>query len=131
MPHGVLLEGTCLGVPQRVLFECFVAFFGKKIEKNTLCGTPSQVPKIAPKSTPWGTFRLGPWSTPVNGGRDHKFSEQSVSASDFATHEMEDPLKASTTPHIVCATPCSPTGVTAIGCTRRGSYSAKGRVSAF
>ena len=24
------------------------------------------------KSTPWGTFRSAPWSTPVNGGRDRK-----------------------------------------------------------
>ena len=24
------------------------------------------------KSTPWGTFRPGPWSTPVNGGRERK-----------------------------------------------------------
>ena len=43
--------GTCLGVPQRVLFECFLAFLGpkktKKHSKNTLWGTPRQVPKIA------------------------------------------------------------------------------------
>ena len=28
------------------------------------------MPKSCPKSTPWGTFRPGPQSTPVNGGRD-------------------------------------------------------------
>ena len=46
--------GTCLGVPQRVLFECFLAFFGpknaKKHSKSTLWGTPRQVPKIAQKA---------------------------------------------------------------------------------
>ena len=53
--------GTCLGVPQRVFFECFLAFFGpKKHSKSTLWGTPRQVPKIAQKNTPGGTFRPGP-----------------------------------------------------------------------
>ena len=45
--------GTCLGVPQRVLFKCFLALFGsknaKKHSKSTLWGTPRQVPKIAQK----------------------------------------------------------------------------------
>ena len=66
--------GTCLGVPQRVLFECFLAFFGpkndKKHSKSTLWGTPRQVPKIAQKALRGALSGPGPKSTPVNGGRD-------------------------------------------------------------
>ena len=68
--------GTCLGVPQRVLFECFLAFFGpknvKKHSKSTLWGTPRQVPKIAQKALRGALPGPGPKSTPVNGGRDRK-----------------------------------------------------------
>ena len=76
-----------LALVSRVLFErfwapglecprkCFFGTFGakkrqKKHSKSTLWGTPSQVPKNAQKSTPWGTFQPKPFSTPVNGGRD-------------------------------------------------------------
>ena len=49
-----VILGTCLGVPQRVLFECFLALWGlknaKKHSKSTLCGTPRQVPKITRKA---------------------------------------------------------------------------------
>ena len=66
--------GTCLGVPQRVLFECFLAFLGpknaKKHSKSTLWGTPRQVPKIAQKALRGALSGPGPKSTPVNGGRD-------------------------------------------------------------
>ena len=66
--------GTCLGVPQRVLFECFLTFLGpknaKKHSKNTLWGTPRQVPKIAQKALQGALSGPGPTSTPVNGGRD-------------------------------------------------------------
>ena len=66
--------GTCLGVPQRVLFKCFLAFLGpknaKKHSKSTLWGTPRQVPKIAQKALRGGLSGPGPKSTPVNGGRD-------------------------------------------------------------
>ena len=68
--------GTCLGVPQRVLFECFLAFLGpknaKKHSKSTLWGTPRQVPKIAQKALRGALSGPGPKSTPVNGGRDRK-----------------------------------------------------------
>ena len=68
--------GTCLGVPQRVLFECFLAFFGpknaKKHSKGTLWGTPRQVPKIAQKALRGALSGPGPKGTPVNGGRDRK-----------------------------------------------------------
>ena len=68
--------GTCLGVPQRVLFECFLAFFGpkntKKHSKSTLWGTPRQVPKIAQKALRKALSGPGPKSTPVNGGQDRK-----------------------------------------------------------
>ena len=79
MPPEVLFGqflGTCLGVPQRVLFECFLAFFGpknaKKHSKSTLWGTPRQVPKIAQKALRGALSGPGPKSTPVNGGRDRK-----------------------------------------------------------
>ena len=66
--------GTCLGVPQRVLFECFLAFLGpknaKKHSKSTLWGTPRQVPKIAQKALRGALSGPGPKSTPVNGGWD-------------------------------------------------------------
>ena len=66
--------GTCLGVPQRVLFECFLAFFepknAQKHSKSTLWGTPRQVPKIAQKALRGELSGPGPKSTPVNGGRD-------------------------------------------------------------
>ena len=68
--------GTCLGVPQRVLFECFLAFLGpknaKKHSKSTLWGTPRQVPKIAQKALRGALSGPSPKSTPVNGGRDRK-----------------------------------------------------------
>ena len=68
--------GTCLGVPQRVLFECFLAFLGpktaKKHSKSTLWGTPRQVAKIAQKALRGALSGPGPKSTPVNGGRDRK-----------------------------------------------------------
>ena len=69
--------GTCLGVPQRVLFECFLAFLGpknaKKHSKSTLWGTPRQVPKIAQKKALRGALSgPGHKSTPVNGGRDRQ-----------------------------------------------------------
>ena len=63
-------------MPQRVLFECFLAFFGpknaKKHSKSTLWGTPRQVPKIAQKALRGALSGPGPKSTPVNGGRDRK-----------------------------------------------------------
>ena len=67
--------GTCLGVPQRVLFECFSAFLGpknvEKHSKSTLWGSPRQVPKIAQKALRGGALSgPGPKNTPVNGGRD-------------------------------------------------------------
>ena len=66
--------GTCLRVPQRVLFECFLAFLGpkkaKKHSKSTRLGTPRQVPKIAQKALRGALSGPGPKSTPVNGGRD-------------------------------------------------------------
>ena len=66
--------GTCLGVPQRMLFECFLAFLGpknaKKHSKSTLWGTPRQVPKIAQNALRGALSGPGPKSTPVNGGRD-------------------------------------------------------------
>ena len=72
--------GTCLGVPQRVLFECFLAFFGpknaKKHSKSTLWGTPRQVPKIAQKALRGALSGPGPKSTPVNGGRDRNANGQ-------------------------------------------------------
>ena len=56
--------GTCLGVPQRVLFECFLAFFGpknaKKHSKSTLCCTPRQVPKIAQRELQGALSGPGP-----------------------------------------------------------------------
>ena len=68
--------GTCLGVPQRVLFECFLAVLSpknaKKHSKSTLWGTPRQVPKIAQKALRGALSGPGPKSTPVNGGRDRK-----------------------------------------------------------
>ena len=68
--------GTCLGVPQRVFFECFLAFLGpknaKKHSKSTLWGTPRQVPKIAQKALRGALSGPDPKSTPVNGGRDRK-----------------------------------------------------------
>ena len=64
--------GTCLGVPQRVLFECFLVFFGPKNAKKHSLGHSEAGAQNCSKSTPWGTFRPGPRSTPVNGGRDRK-----------------------------------------------------------
>ena len=66
--------GTCLGAPQRVLFECFLAFFRpKKGRKSTpkrySLGHSEGGAQNCSRSTPWGTFRPGPRSTPVNGGR--------------------------------------------------------------
>ena len=66
--------GPCLGVPQRVLFECFLAFFGPKncqkaLEKHSL-GHSEAGAQNCSKSTPRGTFRPGPRSTPANGGRN-------------------------------------------------------------
>ena len=66
--------GTCLGVPQRVLFECFLAFLGpknaKKHSKSTLWGHSEAGAQNCPKSTPGALSGPGPKSTPVNGGRD-------------------------------------------------------------
>ena len=97
-----MLLGTRLGVPQRVLFECFLAFLGLKKRQKALLKhslghsepgaqkhSKSKVPKNTQKarcpktlkkqgaqkhsqSTPWGTFRPGPLGTPVNGGWDRK-----------------------------------------------------------
>ena len=55
--------GTCPGVPQRVLFECFLAFFGPKkgqkaLKKHSL-GHSEAGAQNCPKSTLWGTFRPG------------------------------------------------------------------------
>ena len=56
--------GTCLGVPQRVLFECFLAFFGPKKRQKTLkkhsLGHSEAGAQNCPKSTSGGTFRPGP-----------------------------------------------------------------------
>ena len=60
-PFTGLLRGPSLKVPHGVLFGQFWA------------GAQN-----CPKSTPWGTFRLGPWSSPVNGGRDRNSSRFSV-----------------------------------------------------
>ena len=56
--------GTCLGVPQRVLFECSLAFFRpekrqKALKKHSL-GHSEAGAQNCPKSTPGGTFRPGP-----------------------------------------------------------------------
>ena len=70
--------GTCLGVSQRVLFECCLAFLGPKnakkstekaLKKHSL-GHSEAGAQNCSKTTPWGTFRPRPRSTPVNGGRD-------------------------------------------------------------
>ena len=66
-----VLLGPWLGVPQRVFFECFLAFFRpKNHSKNTLLGHSEPGAQKHSKSTPchWGTFRPGPLGTPVNGG---------------------------------------------------------------
>ena len=58
----------------RVLFECFLAFFWptkcQKTLKKHSSGHSEAGAQNCSKSTPWGTFRPGPRSTPVNGGRD-------------------------------------------------------------
>ena len=68
--------GTCLGVPQRVLFECFLKK-GQKALKDHSLGRSEAGAQNCSKSTPWGTFRPGPRSTPVNGGRDRNGKVQS------------------------------------------------------
>ena len=73
VPHGVLFGqflGTCLGVPQRVLFDCFFGVFWAQSAKKHSLGHSEAGAQNCPKRTPWGTFRPGPRSTPVNGGRD-------------------------------------------------------------
>ena len=61
-----VLLGTCLGVPQRVLFECFLALLGlksaKKHSKSTLWGTPRQVPKTTQKALRGALSGPGPWA---------------------------------------------------------------------
>ena len=52
--------GTCLGVPQRVLFECFLAFLGPENAKKHSLGHSEAGAQNCPKSTPGGTFRPGP-----------------------------------------------------------------------
>ena len=73
--------GTCLGVPQRVLFECFLAFLGpkhaKKHSQSTLWGTPRQVPKIA-QTLRGALSGPGPKSTPANGGRDRNSCPETI-----------------------------------------------------
>ena len=68
--------GTCLGVPWKVLFECFLGvFWALKMPKGTQkhsLGHSKAGAQNCSKRTPWGTFRPGPRSTPVNGGRDRK-----------------------------------------------------------
>ena len=61
--------GTCLRVPQRVLFEC-LSKNAEKHSKSSLWGTPRQVPKIAHKALRGALSGPDPRSTPVNGGRD-------------------------------------------------------------
>ena len=68
VPHsafGVIL-GTCLGVPQRVLFEWFLGLLGpknaKKHSKRSLWGTPRQVPKITQKALAGALSGLGAWA---------------------------------------------------------------------
>ena len=57
---GARAGGTWLRVPQRVLFECFLAFFSpknaKKHSKSTLWGTRCQVPKTLKKHSGGGHF---------------------------------------------------------------------------
>ena len=65
-----MLLGTCLGVPQRVLSEWFLAVLGlkkgrKALKKHSSGHSEAGAQKHS-KSTPWGTFR--PLGTPVNGG---------------------------------------------------------------
>ena len=73
-----VLLGNCLGVPQRVLFECFLALVGQKKSKKALkkhsFGHSEAIAQKHSKSTPWGTFPPGALDTPVDGGRDRKFS---------------------------------------------------------
>ena len=82
VPPGVLFErfwATGCEYPQKVLFECFLAFFSpknaKKHSKSTLWGTRRQVPKNTQKALRGALQWPGPLSTPVNGGRDHKTCE--------------------------------------------------------
>ena len=70
--------GTCLGVPQRVPFECFLAFLGPKnpqkaLKKHSL-GHSEAGAQNCPKSR--ALSGPGPKSTPVNGGQDRNHSDQ-------------------------------------------------------
>ena len=96
-----VILGTCLGVPQRVLFERFLlAFFSpqkcqKALEKHSL-GHSEAGAQNHSKSTPWGTFRPGPLSTPVNGIRDRN----SRVKSDFLGLAISGIVRSSQNPYL-------------------------------
>ena len=77
VPFGVLF-GQFWAPASECPKECFLSVFWhflglklpKSTQKNTLWGTPRQVPKIAQKALRGALSGPGPKSTPVNGGRD-------------------------------------------------------------
>ena len=60
--------GICLGVPPGVFF----GVLGSKKRQKALKKHSLGHSEPGPKSTPWGTFRPGALSSPVNGGRNRK-----------------------------------------------------------
>ena len=79
VPYGVLFECLwapgSLGVPQRVLFECFLALLGlKKLKKSTQKALKRHSLRHsepgAQKALLGGTVRPGLLGTPANGERD-------------------------------------------------------------
>ena len=68
VPYGVLCKrfwAIASECPRECFFCVFWAFFSALWHSEAIAQNRS-------KNTPWGTFRPGPLSTPVNGGRDRK-----------------------------------------------------------
>ena len=69
VPHGVLFEqfwAPASECPKECFLSAFWPFWAQKKPKST----QKALAQNCSKGTPWGTFRPGPRSTPVNGGRD-------------------------------------------------------------
>ena len=73
------------------------------------------------KSTPWGTFRPGPRSTPVNGGRDRTPMLETRKL--LSNRKQEGPCfkTAFKLDRVSFSTPEKPLKLTKVGCTKRES----------
>ena len=77
VPHGVFFEqfwAPASECPKECFLSAFWRVLGSKSTQKALFGALRGRCPNCSKNTPWGTFRPGPRSTPVNGGQDRKVS---------------------------------------------------------